>query len=150
MKNLQKILQQPSLSQEIESVKREIRGNNPEQKIDNAIEVFSQQIVTAMEAKNWGTFLSQSERWFHELLTENLDFFKEQNIDSDIRNLEQKLNEYLQIQDRKEIESALVFISLVGKIMIEARLAIHNVSRPENNSPGIGDVPGEAAFLTMQ
>lgn len=149
MKNIQKILQQPSLRREIEKVQQDIRGKNPEQNIDNAIEFFSQQIVKEMEVKNWGIFLPRSEQWFHDLLTENLDFFNEQGIENDIRSLEKKLNEYLQTQDRKKIDSALMLISLVGKIMIESRLAIHNLSRPESNSPGIGSVPAEAFFLNL-
>ncbi len=80
MKNLLNILTETSLKDEIEEVKREIRGKESVDMIDTAIEEFSQHIVYLVGSKRWGSFFGNSDNWFHDLLEENLEFFNEKKM----------------------------------------------------------------------
>ncbi len=138
MKNLQSILTVPEIQEDIETLKRE----------DNsAIEGFTQDIVDLMGAKDWGTFLVEGDEWFWILKKENVKFFNEKKIEEKIEGV---LNDYFDLprQQDASIKLKMSLIALTAKIMFEARLAIHELTRPESDSPGIGNAPhSEAAYL---
>jgi len=140
MEKLQSILTEPGIKEDMEALKQEDK---------RAIEGFTQDIVDLMKAKDWGRFLVESDEWVWILQTENAKFFNEQKIEEKIKGV---LNHYFDLPKQQEasIKLKMSLISLTAKIMLESRLAIHELTRPESDSPGIGDSPhAEARHLHL-
>lgn len=147
MKNLQNILKKPDLREEIEGIKRSIRGKSPKKEVDIGVENFFKDLVLSMENKEWGIFLGRNEQWIHDLQHENEEFFNQENKEEEIKNLEKIINEYRALEEENPIEIKYACMYLAAKIMLEARLSIHKLSRSESSSPGIGISPVEASSL---
>ena len=137
MKNLQSVLTIPGIQKDLENIKQEDKS---------VIKKFTQDIVNLMGTRDWGQFLIDGDEWVRALENENEKFYREKKIPEKI---EEVLNYYFDLPKQKDVSMKLKMslIWLTAKIMLESRLAIHNLTRPESDSPGIGNPLPEAAYL---
>lgn len=125
MKNF---LSRPSVQTEIERTVSKIGPENAAPKIQQAVGIFTQKVETAMNGVAWGTFRPNTENWWQELRRENVEFFKEQNLEQSAAEFGEKIDVFLEKESSSSTK--LLLMALASQVMLEYRLQLHKISQP--------------------